>query len=115
MGLYWNVWIVVLAPSYETRITDAMVNLGWSVSPMDGVKVNAAPESKNSGVLLAYLINDLKGIKALDVNNKIVEILDKQNMKYYTVIVNEYSPYCCWRGSNISFNPPKENKTKILN
>ncbi len=113
MGLYWNLWIVALTPSYEQIITSEMVNLGWDVTALsaDG-KVNSYPESKNSGAILCYRICDPKGHLCQDVLSKIEKILSKNKMLYFSLILNEASGYCSWFGSNIHYPEAKKPPPK---
>lgn len=107
MGLHWNVWIIVLAPSYEKIITSSMVNLGWEVKALSEKGVNAHPEIETSGVMLGYRIYEPKGYDSVKVNDMIEKILSKNKMYYFGFIVAETYD-SSWRSSNIEYPKNKE-------
>ncbi len=117
MGLNWNVWIVVLTPAYEPIITNGMVKLGLEVTALAGDgKVNFNAESKNMGTTLAYRVCDPKGFMVQDLLTKIENILAKNKVYYYSLIISESTHHCSWFSSNISLEDKKPaRKLSILN
>lgn len=115
----FHAWIIASLPTNESCMVGGLVAKGYEVSPAADTKQLCLTGTNASCGVIAFRI-EREAANVKDLYADLENILSKNYIDYYSVVISEYSINCLWNAGNISSDKlvslaDKKDTKKIVN